>query len=642
MTSSRQLAAILFADIAGYTALMQKDEQLALLKLQHFREDLENFVPQFGGEIIQFYGDGCLMIFNSVVHAINCSIHLQKSLKNVPAVPVRIGAHQGDVILEGGNVFGNSVNIAARIESMSIPGAILLSEKVYSELQNQPDMNLVSLGHFEFKNVEKPVEVFAVAQEGFPVPKKNEIKGKFKKQSQEKSIAVLPFENRSSDPEQEYFSDGIAEEIIYNLSQLENLKVASRSSSFAFKGSSEGILKIAQHLKVENILEGSVRKSGNKVRISVQLVDPINGFQIWTERFNRELEDLFAIQEEIAEKVVHKLELTLLGKEKRQPFIERKTENVKAYQLYLQGRNYLDQRINIDAALSCFDHATSLDPKFAAAYTSIAYANFYKVTFSNYPPKQGFPKAQLAIKKALSLDGSIAEAHTMQALVDFYYNYNWEKARQEYEKAVLLQPGLSDTYRVKAYFHSMLLEYEEAIKCAEKAYELEPLSVNNCFSLGDMFYRSGRFEEAIKILSGLVQKYPDNTIARDLLGYSYFLNGSIEVAKNILLPHVNLSQSAHIYIIGRYRFALQQGDKKLAMDYLEHLQIISKSIWVNPTIISFMHYQLEDIKKAEHYFKKAIEDKDPGIIYCNIDPIWGNYKLLPFVQNKLKEMNLIK
>ena len=434
------LAAILFADIAGYTALMQQNEATALLQLNHFKTSIESIVPRHKGQVIQFYGDGCLLIFSSVLNAIQCSIKLQRALQSNPSVPVRIGAHQGDVVMEAGNVFGDSVNIAARIESMGIPGAVLLSGKVQDELKNQPDIQMISLGRFEFKNVKQAVEVFAINQPGFAVPQKHEIKGKFKVQNTQKSIAVLAFENRSSDREQDYFCDGIAEEIIYGLSQLDNLKVAGRASSFSFKNSTATITEIAQQLKVATILEGSIRKMGNKVRITVQLINAADGFQIWTERYARELEDIFAIQDEIAQEVVQKLELTLLGKEKHQPLISRKTEDVAAYQLYLQGRSYLDQRTNIDAALSCFQKAVEIDPNFAAAYTSIAYAYFYKVVFNNFPPPQGFPEAEKAILKALSLDRSIAEAHTMHGLVKFYYNYDWEGARAEYEQALLCSP----------------------------------------------------------------------------------------------------------------------------------------------------------------------------------------------------------
>ena len=404
-------------------------------------------------------------------------------------------------MIERDFIFGENVNIAARIESMGSPGAILISSKVQREVKNQHAFELQSIGNYEFKNVSEPIEVFAYASDGFPIPKKHELTGKFKVQNEEKSIAVLPFENQSSDLEQEYFSDGMAEEIIYGLSKLDNLKVAGRRSSFSFKNTDATLNEIARQLQVDHVLEGSVRKVNGRVRVNVQLVKTTDGFQIWTERFDRDLEDVFSIQDEIAEKVVQKLRLTLLGQEKGQTFISRKTNNVQAYELYLQGRSFLDQRTKIEEALTCFNRAIELDPLFAAAYTSVAYAYFYKVVFINYAPKEGFPEAEKAVQKALSLDGTIAEAHTMRALIEFYYHLRFNSARQEYEKALVIQPQLADTYRIKAYFHSMQLEKTLAIEHAKKSCEIDPMSYNNLFSLGDIYYRTQQYKEAIRILS---------------------------------------------------------------------------------------------------------------------------------------------
>lgn len=638
MTSNRQLAAILFADIAGYTALMQKNEKEALGVLSHFKNDVESIVPKYEGQIIQFYGDGCLIIFNSVVIAIQCSIELQKSLQEDPLAPVRIGLHQGDILKEGGNIFGNSVNIAARIESMSIPGAILLSEKVQSELKNQDEFPLTSLGHFEFKNVVQPIEVYAIAQKGFPIPKKHEIQGKFKTQSLEKSIAVLAFENRSSDPEQEYFSDGISEEIIYGLSKLDNLKVAGRKSSFSFKNSTLSLEEIGNQLKVETILEGNVRKMGNKVRISVQLVNAKDGFQIWTERFDRELEDIFAIQEEIAKEVVAKMKLSLLSSEKTQPLTTSKTQNIEAFQLYLEGRSYLDKRTNTDAALTCFEHAIKKDPDFAAAYTSVAYAYFYKVTFSNFSPIEGFPKAEIAAQKALQLDSSIAEAHTMQGLVDFYFHHNFEKARQEYEKAILLQPSFADTYRVKAYFHSMLLEDEAAIEHAKKSFHLEPLSFNNYFSLGDIYYRAKKYGKAIDIFRSIVKKYPDNLIAKEMLANAYFVSGETKPATEIFQLLQDFPENISIYNSGQYVYAAQTGNTKKTKSYLNHLNNTAKSKWVSPTIRSLMYFSLGQGKEALDFFKKAYSERDPSLLIVRVDPLWKTYKNHPEVQHILGDL----
>lgn len=636
MSSTRKLVAIVFADIAGYTAMMQKNEHKALQILNHFRSDIDNFVPLFNGEIVQYYGDGCLLIFNSALEAIKCSERLQYSLKNEPEVPVRIGIHQGDVVAESGNIFGDNVNIAARIESMSIPGAILMSAKVRSELINQPGIILKSLGVYEFKNVQDPIEVFAYACEGFPVPNKGKITGKFKIQNEEKSIAVLAFKNQSSDNEQEYFSEGIAEEIIYGLSQLENLKVAGRMSSFSFKGSNETLSEIADQLKVKHILEGSVRKAGNRIRVNVQLVNITDGFQIWTERFDREMEDIFSIQDEIAEKVVRKMKLTLLGLEKSQALIGRKTNNVQAYELYLQGRSYLDQRTDIEHALTYFNKAIENDPNFAAAYASVAYAYFYKVIFDNYAPRFGFPKAAIAIQKALSLDNTIAEAHTMQGLVDFYFYHRPEKARQEYEKAILLQPNFADTYRVKAYFHVMLNEKELAVKNAEKSYELDPLSFNNCFSLGDIYYRVRRYQDAIDVFNHLALKHSQTISIKIMLGVNYYLLGHTEKANSIFNQIRQESINTDLYSNDIFVVAARLGDKELTKTYLAFLLKRRAEKWISPTNIAILYFSLGEIENGIQLLQQAVKENDPILHMINILPLWDNYKNLARVKKFLK------
>ncbi|NND09203.1 MAG: hypothetical protein HKN87_22760 [Saprospiraceae bacterium] len=637
--AKRKLAAIVFADIAGYTALMQKDERSALQILNHFRSDICRLVSQFNGEIVQYYGDGCLLIFNSALEALKYSTTLQHSLKTVPEVPVRIGIHQGDVVAEGGNIFGDNVNIAARIESMSITGSILLSAKVRSELINQPDIKLKSLGTYEFKNVHEPIEVFAYAGEGFPIPKKGEVVGKFKSSNKEKSIAVLPFKNQSSDKEQRFFGEGIAEEIIYGLSQLDNLKVAGRVSSFSFRESQATLSEIAAQLNVTNILDGSIRKAGNRIRVSVQLVNVTDGFQIWTERFDRELEDIFSIQDEIAEKIVGKLKLTLLGLERGQNLISRKTNDVQAYELYLRGRSYLDRRSDIEQALSCFNQAISIDPNFAAAYTSVAYAYFYKVIFDNYAPRDGFPKAAIAIEKALSLDNSIAEAHTMQGLVDFYFHHKPEKARQEYEKSLLLQPKYADTYRIKAYFHVMLQENDLAIIYAEKSFGLDPLSFNNGFSLGDIYHRTRRYQDALRVFKGLALKHPNTASIKIMLGVIHYLMGDIEKTTSIFSLIDQESIGTDLYSNDRFVIAARLGDTTLTRSHLDYLLSARADTYIHPTIIAILYFSLEDNENGIELLQQAIRERDPVLHMVNILPLWDDYKNLPAVQKLLTSWN---
>ncbi len=642
VADNRLLAAILFADIAGYTALMQEDEQEAVRKLKRFRAGIEQIVPEHSGRIVQFYGDGCLLIFQSVLNAVRCSIALQEAFMADPSVPVRMGAHQGEVILEDENIYGSSVNLAARVESMSVPGAVLISEKIQDEIRNRPDIATISLGHFDFKNVQEPMQVFALQRDGLAVPEQGEITGKFKDQNRQQSIAVLPFENRSSDPEQEYFSDGISEEIIYGLAQVENLKVAGRASSFVFKGSGQAPVEIAKQLQVEKVLTGSVRTLGKRVRVGVQLINGSDGFEIWTKRYDRQVEDIFGIQDEIADQVVGALKINLLGHRKKQPLIRHRTEAVEAYRLYLQGRSYLDQRTHVDAALACFEEALAIDPDFADAHTSIAYAYFYRVVFGNYAPRLGFPKAEAAVQAALQLDPHVAEAQTMYGLVRFYYHYQWDEAQAHYERALVLQPNLADTYRVKAYYHSMILQLEEAVQCAEKAHQIEPMSFNNIISLADIYYRARRYAEAVQVLIPLVAKYPLHRMAREMLGTCHYLLGDMDRAREAFAGSTEMPVTIHLYSAARFVFALQDGQQALFDQYLAHLHAMQERIWISPTAFALAYFARGDIPKALAYYDEALAQKDPGLIYVNVDPLWARFRGLAQVQEILQRIGLIR
>jgi adenylate cyclase len=280
----RQLAAILFADMTGYTALMQENEQLARTKRKRLKQVLELNIGRYNGKILQNYGDGSLSIFQSAIDSIRCAIDIQHQLQEEPKVPLRMGIHTGDVIIEEEAIYGDGVNMASRIESMSVPGGIFISGKVEDEIKNQEDIITSEMGYFELKNVKQPVRIYAIANEGITVPGRGALKGKISQTSNR--LAVLPFVNMSADPDNEYFSDGFTEELLNALTRVEGLQVTSRTSVFAFKGKNHDIRDIAIQLNVDKVLEGSVRKSGNRCALQHSSSTPpmaiISGVKIMT------------------------------------------------------------------------------------------------------------------------------------------------------------------------------------------------------------------------------------------------------------------------------------------------------------------------------------------------------------------------
>ena len=271
MEATRQLAAIMFTDMEGYTALMNKNEQLAIERRNRHREVFEKAMADYNGKIIQYYGDGTLSIFTSAIHAVNAAVAMQLLFRQAPLVPLRIGIHIGDITMDDSGVYGDGVNIASRIESLAVAGSVFISDKVFDEIKNQPLINTLSMGLFDLKNVSRPVEVFAIAKDGLAVPKQIDLKGKTTEPKNK--LAVLPFMNMSNDAGNEYFSDGISEELINSLSKIDGLQVICRTSSFSFKGKNQDVREIGRILNVSKVLEGSVRKAGNRVRITAELVN---------------------------------------------------------------------------------------------------------------------------------------------------------------------------------------------------------------------------------------------------------------------------------------------------------------------------------------------------------------------------------
>ncbi|MGZ8525274.1 MAG: adenylate/guanylate cyclase domain-containing protein [Chitinophagaceae bacterium] len=358
----RQLAAILFADMTGYTALMQENEQLARNKRRRLKEVLESTVGQYNGKILQYYGDGSLSIFNSAIDSVGCAIDIQQQLQQEPKVALRMGIHTGDVIVEEDAIYGDGVNLASRIESLAVAGGILISEKVNDEIKNHSAFSTREMGYFELKNIKQPVRVFAITNNGIAVPGRDELRGNTKQTKNR--LAVLPFVNMSADPENEYFSDGITEELLNALTRVDGLQVTSRTSAFAFKGKNHDIRDIAIQLNVDKVLEGSVRKAGNRVRITAQLINAADGYHIWSENYDRDLTDIFEVQDEISAIIANKLRENLSLTESTEHLVKAPTTNVTAYTYFLKGLHFWNKLTPADCrkAIECFGQAIELEP----------------------------------------------------------------------------------------------------------------------------------------------------------------------------------------------------------------------------------------------------------------------------------------
>ena len=411
MAQHRELVGIMFTDIEGYSAIMQQDESRAIQLREQHRQVLEREHLTFNGRIVQFYGDGSLSTFQSAVEAVQCAVLMQQEFRRLE-IPVRVGVHIGDVIFNDEQVIGDGVNLTSRIESLGIAGSVLISDKVKDEIVNHPDLKSISMGNYQFKNIDRPVEVFAINHESLVVPPPGSLKGKIKeKKFPGKSIAVLPFINMSSESGEDYFGDGFAEEILNALSALKDLKVAGRTSAFQFNRKNTDIREIGEKLGVNTVLEGSVRKQGKRLRVTVQLINVEDGFHLWSEKYDRNTDDIFAIQDEVASAVTERLKVTLLENDKVR-IKKTPTKNTEAYELYLKGRFYVNKRgASIATGIHYFERAIAMDPEFALAHTGYADANLMAAFYGLVPSKEVIYKAKQAAETALALDPTLCEPY---------------------------------------------------------------------------------------------------------------------------------------------------------------------------------------------------------------------------------------
>ncbi len=501
----RKLAAILAADVAGYSALMEVDEAGTFERLRARHKDLfEPEVDRYHGRIFKVMGDGLLAEFGSVVDAVECAAALQRGMMerndNFPEsnrIEIRIGINLGEVIIEGEDRYGEGVNIAARLQSLADPGGICVSAKVSREVEKKLTYAFEPMGEQWVKNITEPIACYRVnlnatspgvskvlMQNGSAAPKRI-------------SIAVLPFSNMSGDPEQEYFSDGITEDIITDLSKISHLHVIARNTTFTYKGRPAKIQQVAQDLGVRFVLEGSVRKAGSRVRVTGQLVDGADGSHLWAERYDRELTDIFAIQDEITHAIVDQLKIKLLPDEK-EAINATPTEDVEAYTYYLRGRQFLHMcsKSYMLLARRMFARAAEIDRSYARAYAGIA--NCDSVLYSWQYADVSIDAILATSAKALELDPDLADAHASRGLALQYGGLRAEAAA-EFDRALALDPNLHEANYFYARFFFEQSDFERAAELFERAMRVRSDDYRSAVLLACVYRSLGRHADMTRV-----------------------------------------------------------------------------------------------------------------------------------------------
>lgn len=647
MSSQRQLAAIMFADIAGYTAMMQEDERKALQLRNKFQKGLEAEVAAHGGRILDFRGDGALCSFSSTTEAVRAAVAVQAGMQSDPQVPLRIGIHTGDVVTDGKSVYGDGVNLASRLESFAVAGSIFVSAKAYDDIKNQRDIQTTSLGKYIFKNVKEAVEIFAVSNAGLVVPDADALVGKGKKVSEngvaEKSILVLPFVNMSTDPEQEYFSDGLTEEIISSLARLKNMRVISRTTSTKYKGTNKDVKTIGKETNARFVLEGSVRRAGNNLRITAQFIDATKDLHVWAETYRGTVDEIFDIQEQVSEKIVEALRIQLTREE--QAVLEKHyTDNTEAYELYLKGRFHWKKRNeeSLKEAIAYFEKALEKDPNYALAWAGLADTYSVMGEYTNISRRVLYPKQMAAVNMALQVDNRLGEAHISLATSLMLNAWDWPGSEREFKLGIELSPNYATGHH---WYGEWLLfngDTEGAFRHINLALELEPASPGIVKDKGIFYYYLDENEQALAMGKIALELDPDFVPAHRLLSLAYADLGSFDkaIAQNDLWgQRTGNKVKAAIALAEIQARAGRHDETKKLLKEIEAANVYSAN---DHRGMALVYIALNEKESALDWLEKSLAKHEESLCSIGIDRKWDPIRSEARFMSLLKKIGLGK
>lgn len=546
----RRLAAILAADIAGYSRLMGQDEVATVRNLKAHQVVVLPLVGAFGGRVIDVAGDGIMAEFSSAVDAVECATEIQKVMaarnQDEPEdrrMQFRVGINLGDVIHDETRIYGDGINVAARLENIAEPGGVCISEDVYRQVRDKINLSCRDLGEQVLKNISRPVRVYALTGVSVSLASRPGINTN-PADARQPSIAVLPFVNMSPIEENEYFADGLSDELLNVLANIRGLRVISRTSAFSFKGKNIDIPTIAQKLGVAHVLEGSVRRAGKRVRITAQLIQVATDSHLWSETYERQLDDIFAVQDDIARAVVKELRAALLGGTPGEmantalnaevaAAAKGRAQSADAYSLYLQGRFFADRitREDLIKGMGFFRRAVELEPTFALAWAGLSRAHLHEAGYSWTPLDRGLADARAAAARALELEPNLPEGHVALGLVQMNYDWDWHGADASFRRALDLAPGNMEALRGAAVLAGSIGRHDEAVALARRAVLLDPLSMSAHRTLGARCLSAGLLDEAEAVIKEAIELNSQGGLLHCWLGRVHLARGQIADAR---------------------------------------------------------------------------------------------------------------
>ena len=678
MSQTRQLAAIMFTDIVGYTALMGNDEKKAFELLTKNREIQKPIIEQYNGRWIKELGDGVMASFNTASDAVNAAIKIQEACNATKDFQLKIGIHMGEVVFENDDVFGDGVNIASRIETLGVGSSVLMSKIIRDQVKNNAEFRITSLGSFEFKNVDEPLEIFALSNPGFVVPRREAIKGKLKNSKDNnvkrllipailiigltatvflarklffnkvqtrvsKSLAILPFENLQKDSSLLYLSDGIPENLINRLSLFPDVKVFARSATFKLADTSKSIGSLRKLLKADVVLTGQLQQSNGVYYLSCQLVDAVNQNQVWGAKYEMKNNDIAAVEDSIIASLINPLQITLVDKSKG--IQQNKQVNPGAYAEYLKGRylSYGSTPEESEKALTHFRESLRIDPKYAAAYAAIANEKIIQSLFSTASQKEIINEARTAIEAAKALDPNLPEIYTSEGALKFYYDWDWKGAVESYKKALELDPGNATIYIRYSATLADVGRYKEALPLADKAVELDPVSISSLHNLGWTNQLAGNYQKSADAFGKALELHPMWVWGYIKQAYDYIYLHQYDKALT------NAAKAEKLFKDGwgsellqaTLAFIYTRCNEKVKADAVinRFLKYASENKVEDPFTLSAIYYLKGDYKKANEWEQKTVDERSPSAYLLNVPLVYDKkYFESPEHQQVLKKM----
>ena len=684
-TTTRQLAAIMFTDIQGYTALMQKDEKHAFEIRKRHRKVFNEQTKMHNGKILQYYGDGTLSIFNSAIDAVNCGIEMQQAFQVEPVVPVRIGIHTGDILLSDEEIIGDGVNVASRIESIAVPGSVLISGKVYDEIKNHSGIQSLTLRSFIFKNVEKPIEVFAISNEGLVIPDVTNIQSKSEKnqaapsqtfQTSRKSyagilwgmgiaavvilsiaivilfpgsktkpitsIAVLPLDDISEGSKGDYYSAGMTEALIAELSKIKALRVISRTSAMQYKDTQKSVPEIARELNIDALIEGSVIRTENEVRIIAQLIGTNPERHIWAQTFDRDLVDILSLYSEVATAIAEEVEIAITPEE-RVKISNKSKVKPEALEAFLKGKYHAGNKSahGLFTGLKYFESAIEIDSTFADAFAWLAYTYIEIGNFGFRSSNETYPKAMVAAERALELNHNLHIAHACVGRINMVYHFDWKSAEQSFEKALAINVNHSMSLEWYADYYFATGKFDKSIEFVNKSIDIDPFSRSTLLHLGQIYWLHNDYDKAIVALEKVIELDPNLIMAYLFLGNVYTNQGLYAEGLTNLSKIDQLTEGGHPLVKAgiAINYALS-GKEEEAYILLKELESISNENSAILLWIAGIYAVLDKEDVAMEWLHRSYEQRSNSLFLLDNIAYFESLRSLPEFKSLQKQIGL--